>query len=247
MLKLYTTAIAFTAMALCGYAQVGSSAIGAGVVLGVVNTGQGTALGKSIVATSVKCNAACTDIYPVTGLNLQGQRLNPSSVNLNWFTLMETNNKGFYVQRSLSSANAFKTVGFVPGAGTTSQKKTYTFLDTNNYPGISYYRLQQVDNDGAFVFSNTISIKGISTGSLIIMPNPARNTCTLQLPASFAGTKVQVVLYSVSGKVVFGKFYSAGTNPNIYITNLAQLKAGTYIVAANNGGALLFGKLSILE
>ena len=247
MRKLIASGFACMVMMLYCHAQVGGSAIGAGMQLGFTPTGQGLSLGKSVVAASVKCNAVCVDIYPVTGLKLQGTRPSKDFADLSWFTLLEVNNKGFYVQRSFNTSGAFKTTGFVAGSGNSYQKKKYAFRDTNNYTGITYYRLQQMDKDGQINYSNIISVKGINNGRLVIYPNPARNQCTLQLPEGFATAVTQVTLSDVNGKTVYQKTYSAIGGGVIYLKNLSVLKAGTYIIAVNNGNANLYGKLSMLN
>lgn len=73
-----------------------------------------------------------------------------NGVRLDWTTSSETNNFGFYVQRSLNAQTDYQTVpgSFVPGAGTTIVPQTYTYTDAAAGAGTWYYRLQQVDLDG---------------------------------------------------------------------------------------------------
>lgn len=76
-------------------------------------------------------------------------------VYLNWGTATETNNYGYDVERAFED-KVFKWIGFVPGNGNSFSPKHYTFIDTNfTQSGIHYYRLKQIDTDGAFEFSDT--------------------------------------------------------------------------------------------
>ena len=76
---------------------------------------------------------------------------------LRWRTLTENGNEGFDIQRSRDGA-FFETVGRVAGAGTSAVFRDYTFTDPQPHPGISYYRLRQVDFDGSEAFSELRSV-----------------------------------------------------------------------------------------
>ncbi|MFH1196964.1 MAG: FISUMP domain-containing protein [bacterium] len=83
--------------------------------------------------------------------------INGNGINLKWTTATETNNRGFEIERSNDSQDFYK-IGFVNGAGTTTEKNTYLFCDENPNNGISYYRLKQIDYDGSFEYSKTIEV-----------------------------------------------------------------------------------------
>ena len=87
--------------------------------------------------------------------------LNGNKVDLYWRTATEVNNYGFNIERSSSSLGTiWKTIGFVQGHGNSNSPKEYTFVDTDiNQSGRYFYRLKQIDNDGAFEYSNTISVE----------------------------------------------------------------------------------------
>jgi len=97
-------------------------------------------------------------------------------VHLRWSTLSEVNNYGFEVQRGLPSGGDFATLpgGFVPGHGTTTVPQNYAFQDGSPLAGTSYYRLKQIDLDGAVHFSDPANVDVIPAG-------PGRN-----LPAVFS-------------------------------------------------------------
>ena len=79
------------------------------------------------------------------------------AVVLNWSTATETNNHGFEIEKRTS--NDFRTIGFVDGAGTTTQPQDYTFIDANAEVGLNYYRLKQVDLDGTYSYSDEIEVE----------------------------------------------------------------------------------------
>ncbi|HZW38037.1 MAG TPA: T9SS type A sorting domain-containing protein [Ignavibacteriaceae bacterium] len=81
-------------------------------------------------------------------------------IELNWSTASETNNKGFEVQRSYDNSN-FISIGFVNGAGTSSENKSYSFVDKSLKPGTYFYRLKQIDFDGSYKYHKTITVNYI--------------------------------------------------------------------------------------
>lgn len=81
---------------------------------------------------------------------------------LQWRTETETRNFGFEVQRS-SDETVFRSIGFVAGAGSTTERKHYEFSD--HFKGAAWYRLRQIDIDGTSTFMHARYIGGISTTS----------------------------------------------------------------------------------
>jgi hypothetical protein len=70
---------------------------------------------------------------------------------LNWTTASEINNDYFDIERSINGID-FEQIGRLAGSGTTSEIRKYSFTDRETRSS-SYYRLKQVDFDGAFEFS----------------------------------------------------------------------------------------------
>jgi hypothetical protein len=83
---------------------------------------------------------------------------NGNSVNLEWITASETNNRGFSVEKSFDGSN-FTEVGFVAGKGSSSLMNKYSFTENNAGAPVVYYRLKQVDFDGTASYSETIKVE----------------------------------------------------------------------------------------
>ena len=77
-------------------------------------------------------------------------------VELEWGTLSEENNYGFFAQKSQSETSGFTDIpgGFVAGHGTTNDPHEYSWIDTSTSPGQWYYRLKQVDFDGTLHYTD---------------------------------------------------------------------------------------------
>ncbi len=78
-----------------------------------------------------------------------------TNAELSWITATETNNNGFEVERMIAGRN-FEKIGYIEGAGTTTESKAYSFIDTKLNVGNYIYRLKQIDFDGTFDYSNNI-------------------------------------------------------------------------------------------
>jgi len=77
------------------------------------------------------------------------------AIQILWTTASELNNSGYSIEKSLDG-RTWKTIGWVEGAGNTSQHQEYLFLDENPKAGMNYYRYKQIDFDGEFEFSKIV-------------------------------------------------------------------------------------------
>ena len=85
-------------------------------------------------------NTSCA-IIPVE-LKTFNYKIEKNNVVINWSTATEINNMGFKVIKDGAQ------IGFVPGAGTTTELREYSFKDENVKTGNYIYELIQVDYDG---------------------------------------------------------------------------------------------------
>jgi Secretion system C-terminal sorting domain/Lectin C-type domain len=100
-------------------------------------------------------------------------------VKLLWQTTSETNNKGFYIERSIDGSN-WEEIGFVKGSGNTTELQKYTYLDRLPNYGENYYRLKQVNFDRTFEYSKVISITIQNDKAISIYPNPTSGRITIE-------------------------------------------------------------------
>ncbi len=177
-------------------------------------------------------------ILPISLTSFDADRLNNSTVSLNWKTAVEQNNKGFEVQRSDVNDNSrLQTISFVPsksvnGNGTTPLK--YQFEDTNSSQNVTFYRLAQVDIDGRRTYSNIVAVKGISpdveNGSLLVIPNPSSGSMlTVQYKLIQQGN-VTLKITDLQGNILQNVSIS-GQSEGIhkYLFNNLNLSSGFYI------------------
>lgn len=96
---------------------------------------------------------------PVELINFQA-RANDRNVVLNWTSATETNNAFYSLERSANGID-FEEIEVVNGAGTTLKSTQYEAIDFYPLAQMSFYRLKQVDFDGAYQYSQpkTITIE----------------------------------------------------------------------------------------
>lgn len=150
-----------------------------------VNPATGCSVSKSIVVSVSECSA-----LPVELVNFYA--VAEKAINLlQWVTSSEENCDYFEIQRSPDGLQ-FYSIGKMTGNGTTKIRNEYTYKDQTPLPGISYYRLRQVDTDLKYTFSEVISVeREINMAS--IFPNPVSRLKPLYLVCKDEVTTIQLV------------------------------------------------------
>lgn len=147
-------------------------------------------------AVSVLKNADNTPL-PVKWVSFTGY-VKGQQVELAWSTAYEKDNSHFEVLRSVNGQE-FTAIGRVPGHNHANAEQ-YRFTDVNPLPGINYYRLRQVDVDGASSESAVIAVNaGLRETDISISQTADRQNVAIVLYAAKAG-KGTVRIYDVSGR-----------------------------------------------
>lgn len=174
-----------------------------------------------------------------------------TGVILNWSTASEINNHGFEIQKS-TDGETFSTIGFVQGAGTSTEVKEYTFLDDADYSGHTavYYRLKQLDFNGNFEFSSVLEVKidlPINYALGQNYPNPFNPTTkiTYSVPES---APVSIKVYDMTGQEVATLVNEVKESGTYEITFSAKdLSSGVYFYKMTSGNFSAVKKLNILK
>ncbi len=127
---------------------------------GTFETVTGLKQGWELVYTSESVELVYKAILPVNLISFKALPAGKAA-ELTWRTASETNNRGFYVERSADAVN-WSDIGFVDGNATTSQVQDYHFTDETPGKGPNYYRLRQTDFDGKTEHSR---IQGVTFGN----------------------------------------------------------------------------------
>jgi hypothetical protein len=171
-------------------------------------------------------------VLPVSLTTFNAQQKG-NEVLVTWATVNEFNNGHFVIERS-ADALTFSTVGTQPGLGNSSTQTNYNFADHHPLPATSFYRLKQVNIDGKFTFSNTVSVNyTASAGAVLnVYPNPVTSSIKLSLNGNAAIFDAKVT--SADGSVQLtakGDINQINKQINQRLTALSK---GVYIITLVN-------------
>jgi len=172
-------------------------------------------------------------------------------VNLIWNTATEINNSGFEIERSFDG-NSFVTVGFVKGNGTTTQPKSYSYTDAIELQGIEniYYRLKQVDYNGAINYSDVVSVLfDIPTEFALGQnyPNPFNPATKIKYSVP-QNSLVTIAVYDLTGQEVALLLNEVKEAGNYEINfDASQLSSGVYFYKMTSNNFSQVKKMSILK
>jgi hypothetical protein len=212
-------------------ASIGLGAIAPGTYYSLNNSSSAPVVSSSVNTSSISSKPANNQQYrwaptgslPIGLISFTGH--NEDAVNvLNWTTATQTNNDYFTLYHS-GDGVSFTQVARVDGAGTTSERLSYSDTDANPAPGVTYYKLEWTDFNGLRDHSPYIAIISDTVGTAYIFPNPASTTVNV-------GTLNRNTLYEIrdaEGRLIFkGEMEKSG--PYIDVSGLAD---GIYYLQLN--------------
>jgi hypothetical protein len=184
-----------------------------------------------ITQLHVGANIQSAGVLPVELVNFTASDYEEQVV-LNWQTASEKINEGFEIERS-SDGNRWENIGFVAGNGTTTEVHDYTFSDDEPIIGQSYYRLKQIDYDGAFEYSDVLAVNyenGIQNVNITLFPNPVVNELQVK------DGQGQATIYNSFGQRI--KTFKIQNSP--FKINTFDLPKGQYLlhIQQQNGNVI---------
>ncbi|MFA7272233.1 MAG: T9SS type A sorting domain-containing protein [Crocinitomicaceae bacterium] len=182
-------------------------------------------------------------VLPIKLIEFTGEAESRTNL-LKWRTASEINSDVMVVQKSEDGIN-FTAIGSVKGAGNSTTENKYAFEDFDIHQTVAYYRLKQIDFDGTFEYSNTISV--IREGKMGLFPNPTKGDITLKFADPIA------VDWTISFTDLYGRNVTnsiekrqASQDQMVFATD--ELKKGYYFVKVMNGnGEQIFNSSFIKE
>ncbi|PBQ32579.1 hypothetical protein CNR22_12620 [Sphingobacteriaceae bacterium] len=149
-------------------------------------------------------------------------------VDFTWSTASEKNNSHFIIEKSPNGSD-FSDVQQIPtkaSNGNSATKLHYTSTDLNPLTGVSYYRLKQVDFDGAFSNGKIISIGAPLTKEKALYPNP--NAGAFSIAAKISG-KISISIYTTLQELVHSETqFISSEAENVKIDLQDKLAPGYY-------------------
>jgi hypothetical protein len=158
----------------------------------------------------------------ITGFSRNGEE---NYNTLSWNTVSETNTDYFSVERSCDHLNweeAFKLKAEVNSA----ESIPYNWRDDSPYPGVTYYRIKTVFNDGTFSYSQSIVVESKMQIAVEIYPNPANGVVKLTVLGK-DNESSHVYIKNMMGVALFSADI---TNNSVMEVDIEEFPEGIYAV-----------------
>ncbi|HFB99846.1 MAG TPA: T9SS type A sorting domain-containing protein [Phaeodactylibacter sp.] len=170
----------------------------------------------------------CSSPLPIELVSFDAS-VHEEGITLKWVTASEENNRFFEVERSFDGVR-FDFVGAMESQGNSNTYQSYSLVDKNKIAGNTYYRLKQIDIDGAYTYSNIVSVHVDSKAIIAtVIPNPIRDRAIVKFGNELP-ERTRLELLSVTGQVIQSA-YITGTSQEI---NLQGLQKGVYFLRIKN-------------
>jgi photosystem II stability/assembly factor-like uncharacterized protein len=171
------------------------------------------------------------------------------AVVLIWETATELNNHLFEIERRTEKTE-YRTIGYVEGAGTTTEPRTYKYLDRTAERGINFYRLKQIDYNGTFKYSDEIEVNAIGSISFSLeqnYPNPFNPSTTINYSIKEKGF-VTLKVFDILGnevKTLVNDEQDAGSYK--FNFDASSFSSGIYFYALKAGEFFSTKKMILLK
>lgn len=110
-------------------------------------------------------------------------------------------------------------------------RSQYSFVDANVKNGRSYYRLQQMDFDGTYMYSDVVvtSCGNVLEDVIQVYPNPVSKSLNLELNIE-EDTNIGLRICDFQGRQVKQSSSELSAGYHTFPVDMSALKAGMYII-----------------
>ena len=162
--------------------------------------------------------------------NCQGE-----TIQLNWSTASEFNASHYVIQNS-RDGSVWTDLAEVNAAGTTNQTTNYS-IETQNFGGLSYFRLVQVDLDGATEIFGPISANcELQNNQMSVYPNPTADNFTVRIETTQSFENATLELIDNMGRVVLSRTIDIESGTTTIPFESEKLQAGVYVIRMRGEG-----------
>ncbi|MEN9998528.1 MAG: hypothetical protein RI922_1518 [Bacteroidota bacterium] len=184
---------------------------------------------------------------PIELISFQANCMESQGVSITWSTASEHNSSYFKVEKSRDGMN-WTVLSQVEGAGNSTTLLNYEIIDSEKTAGVAYYRLTQVDFDGA---SETFNIASVNcdgntiSESLKVYPNPSEGEFYLEFDNSSTNNLVVLSMFDLEGKAIYSESKTIEKGSNIFHMKNLNAAPGIYFVEVRMGEVVSRVKHSI--
>jgi hypothetical protein len=171
-------------------------------------------------------------------------------VHLKWTTATETNNQGFEILRSAGNNKEWQNAGYAAGFGTTTEPKSYSFVDSKLDAGEYTYRLKQIDFDGTVTYSEEVKVE-VEIPLVYSLeqnyPNPFNPSTTIKYSLSEDGF-VKLSVYNLLGEEVTTLVNNEQKSGRYEVNfDASKLASGIYMYRLESNNFLSIKKMILIK
>jgi hypothetical protein len=175
----------------------------------------------------------CNNPLPVSLVSFTAKVQENRTVALAWVTSMETNNKGFLIERSKDLIYFEKVAELTEVSSGSNALKTYHLTDFIPFAGTSYYRLTQTDLNGKATVYPAVSVI-LRDAAYGVFPNPVMNGQRFALRLDEPET-ARIHFFSSDGRTIPIQ-YTGIESGNLLLKTANKLSTGVYILTVEERG-----------
>jgi hypothetical protein len=170
-----------------------------------------------------------------------------NTVSVNWTTASEHNSDYYTVEKSRDGI-AWNTLATKAAAGNSTQLIHYSVADASDISGTVYYRLTQVDLDGASKMYDIISTSCSSESELVLIayPNPSNGQFSLKIESAKVG-KYDLAITDMQGKAIEEQTIDLESGTTVVKLNPIGLQPGVYLLQFMQDGNMLQQQKLVIE
>ena len=188
--------------------------------------------------------------FPVEILDFTVEKKGPNA-SLSWVTGWETNSSHFVVERSIHGQGFEVVSERIKAAGNSNEPIGYEFVDFGiEQTGASaiQYRLRQVDQDGAIVYSRilTLNLNVTKTIRVSALPNPASDQISLRIQSE-THQFVKWKLLDLNGRILLSDHRELNNEILIEEIPVDKLANGIYLIEVSGKGHTEHLKLQVMS
>lgn len=155
---------------------------------------------------------------PVQFLGIQARAIASTQNTISW-QIAQLHNSSHFEVEFYNQNQQWELIGKVTSAKVSQIKQNYQFNHyTNNLQNISYYRVKQLDLNGNFTYSKTVSVQQQTSAKFIVYPNPSNGVIYVN---NHQWELASVVIYNAMGVEVYSNNQYTN-NSAIDVKNLTQ-------------------------
>jgi hypothetical protein len=191
-------------------------------------TSSGTVYWNGLTSFSEFGGAGGSSPLPVVLVSFSGNCEN-GQVNLSWQTASEFNSSHFDIEKSRDGEN-WQVIETIPSAGNSNELLNYTAYDQGTNV-LNYYRLNQVDIDGANKVYDPIAVscEAMQNGIFMTYPSPSNEGFNILINDKALKGEMNMNIYTATGSITLQKRIEVKEGINVFMMN-ENLLPGLYFI-----------------